>query len=155
MAAALYSLAAWAVRPGFYDGPAAPFYAYVSPPPVLALLNVAPTKGSGVVGVGGGKVTTHDQPIAQAAITIPQRALTGPTPIEITPYAPPSGTGGVSLTGNVYCITAAADLGGRAGVTLLVPASQPFPSAMYYASDRAASTWAATAARRSPPSRRC
>jgi hypothetical protein len=139
-AAAVYSLAAWSVRPGFYDGPAGPFYAYVSPPPIVAAINVPPTSGSGDVGAAGGDVTTRDQPIAQAGIHIPRGALPGPATIQISPSAPPTAEG-VTLTGNVYCITATTELGAAATVTLLVPVAQAFPSAMYFAPNREEPAW--------------
>jgi hypothetical protein len=126
-ACALYVLAAWSVRPGFYDCCAAPQYDYVSPPPDLAPYNTAPTSGSGDVGASGGVVTTHDQPIAQAGF----RVDSGPAHIDIQPYAVPH-PHGITLEGNVYCVTSDAALG-SVQVILLVPPTEPFPTAMYKA----------------------
>lgn len=131
-ATALYVLAAWAVKPGFYDGAPTPGYDYVSPPPYLAPGNIQPTSGSGTVGAAGGVVTTKDQPINQAGVRVPAGALPGPATIRIQPYAPPR-PGGTTLEGNAYCVTADHPLnsGSSVQVTLLVPANEPFPSAMY------------------------
>jgi hypothetical protein len=136
-ACALYAIAAWSVRPGFYDGLPGPQYAYVAPPPVLAAGNVAPTSGSGDLTASGGFVDTHDQPISQAAITVPAGALAGPAHVDIAPSAPPH-VAGITLEGNVYCITSSTPLseGTTAQVSLLVPPTEPFPSAMYFAPDQ-------------------
>jgi len=135
----LYAGAAWVVRPGFYEGFPAPNYDYVSPPQDVAPFNIPPTSGSGDVGPSGGVVTTHDQPIAQAGISVPAGALASPTHVDIQPFAPPH-PASVTLEGNVYCITAATALNAPARVTLLVPPTEPFPTAMYLAPDRTG-TW--------------
>ena len=134
VASALYATAAWAVKPGFYDGPGAPQYDYVSPPADLAPFNVQPTSATGHLGPAGGEVTTRDQPFAQAGVRVPPGALTGQTVIHIKPYAPPH-PGTVRLEGNAYCIDADSQLqpGATLGVTLLVPPNEPFPTAMYSA----------------------
>jgi hypothetical protein len=134
-----YACAAWVVRPGFYDGFPAPNYDYVSPPQDVAPFNMLPTSGSGDVSPSGGVVTTHDQPIAQAGITVPAGALASPTHVDIKPFAPPR-PASVTLEGNVYCITATATPSAPARVTLLVPPTEPFPTAMYFAADRTG-TW--------------
>jgi hypothetical protein len=126
-ACAFYVLAAWSSRPGFYDGFPAPQYDYVSPPPDLAPYNTAPTSGSGDVGARGGVVTTHDQPIAQAGV----RVGSGPAQIEIKPYAVPHPQG-ITLEGNVYCVTASPSTG-PLDVSLLIPPTEPFPTAIYVA----------------------
>jgi hypothetical protein len=129
-ACALYVLVAWSVKPGFYDCCAAPQYDYVSPPPDLAPYNTPPTSGSDDVGAAGGVVTTRDQPIAQAAV----RVGSGPAHIEIQPYAV-SHPQGITLEGNVYCVASGAALG-SVQLSLLVPPTEPFPSAMYEAPSR-------------------
>lgn len=129
-ACVLYVLAAWSVRPGFYDGFPTPQYDYVSPPPDLAPTNTSPTSGSGDVGAGGGVVATRDQPIAQAAV----RVGSGPAHIDIQPYAVPHPQG-ITLEGNVYCFVSDA-AGGPFQVSLLVPPTEPFPSAVYEAPSR-------------------
>ena len=141
-AAAAYVVAAWSVRPGFYDGPAAPNYAYVSPPPVVAAINVAPTSGSGTVGAAGGVVTTRDQPVAQAAVYISKAGLPGSTEIQIKPSAPPPPRD-VTLTGNVYCFSGTNELapGVPARIVLLLPVYQPSPDAMYFAASPDAFAW--------------
>jgi hypothetical protein len=133
-AAALYVAAAWLVRPGFYDGLAAPQYDYVSPPSDLAAFNVQPTSGTGQVASAGGVVTTRDQPVAQAGVRVPPGALSVQTIIEIRPYAPPH-PANVKLEGNAYCVTGITPLnaGKSLQVTLLVPPTEPFPTAMYRA----------------------
>jgi hypothetical protein len=134
LAAALYAIAAWSVKPGFYDCCAGPTYAYVSPPPILAPGNVTPAAGSAEL-TDGGTVATRDQPTPQAAIQVPKGALPGPATIRITPLAPRAQAGPVTITGNVYCVTASSELnpGARVGVRLLVPPYQPLPNAIYYA----------------------
>jgi hypothetical protein len=133
-ASVFYVLAAWAVRPGFYDGLAAPQYDYVAPPPDLAAFNVQPTSGEGKVGPPGGVVATRDQPIAQAGVRMAAGALSAPATIQIKPFKPPQ-PASVKLEGNAYCISADEPLnaGAKVEVTLLVPPNEPFPTAMYRA----------------------
>lgn len=133
-AAALYVIAAWMVAPGFYDGAPVPQYDYVSPPPELAPFNIKPTSGSGVLGPAGGFVGTKDQPEAQAGIKVPPHALSAETSIGLRPFAPPHNVPGIRLVGNAYCINSTPDMGGATvQVSLLIPPSEPFPSAMYEA----------------------
>ena len=129
----MYALVAWSVKPGLYDCCAAPNYDYVSPPPLLAPGNVQPTSGSGTLAVSGGVVATRDQPSPQATIQVPPGALITSAAIAIDPLAPPSASAGVTITGNVYCVTSTADLkpGTEAVVRLAVPPYQPFPNAMF------------------------
>jgi hypothetical protein len=152
-AAGLYVLAAWAARPGFFDGVPVPKYAYVSPPAYLAPDNVAPRAGAGDLRVGAdgvvaaATISTADQPTPQASISFARGALVAPAggsepPLAITPHAPPRATA-VTLTGNVYCVTTQAALasGARARVVLFVPPAQPFPDAMYDGASSDATAW--------------
>jgi hypothetical protein len=138
-----YVLAAWSVRPGFYDCCAAIQYDYVSPPPLLAQGNIQPTSGSGTIGPAGGIVTTRDQPSPQAVIDVPKGSIATSTEVKITPYAPTGGVPGVKLEGNVYCVTAGSSLqpAARVQVSLLVPPAEPFPNAMFR-SPSLAGSWA-------------
>jgi len=152
-AAALYVLAAWAARPGFFDGAPVPQYAYVSPPAFLAPGNVPARPAAGTVPVGADVVSaaatiaTPDQPTPQAAVSfgrgalVPPRGATGIS-VAITPEAPPKPTS-TTLTGNVYCVTTEAVLasGARVRVVLFVPPAQPFPDAVYGAATADASAW--------------
>ena len=142
LATTLYVVVAWSVRPGFYDGPVAPNYAYVSPPPIVAPGNVAPTSGSGTLGPAGGSVATRDQPTPQAEMDVPPNGVPVQTQIHITPYAP-SRSGAVTLTGNVYCVTATSPLatGAVATVKLLYPVFQAPPDAMYFADASDSPAW--------------
>jgi hypothetical protein len=149
LATAVYVLAAWSVRPGFYDGVGAPQYAYVNPPPYQATVNVQPTSGHGILGlrpdgtVAGGSVKTADQPVAQASMAIPAGALAPPSSppvtIAIAPYDVPAHVPGVTLIGNMYCFTANTTFNaGRHGtVALMWPADRPAASGVYFAVDPA------------------
>jgi hypothetical protein len=152
-ASVVYAVAAWSVRPGFYDGYGAPQYDYFNPPSYDATSNTPPTSGSGELQVRpdgtveGGVIATRDQPIAQAAIYVSRGALQpppsgGPVSFQITPYDVPRHVPVITLVGNVYCITANTTIaqGQKARVALMQPADQPLASAVYRATDRDA-TW--------------
>jgi hypothetical protein len=148
-ASAIYAVAAWGVRPGFYDGLGAPQYDYVNPPSIDVPTNVAPTSGSGDLQVlsdgtvEAGVIATRDQPIAQAAIYLTKGALQPPpaggmVSVQIVPYDVPAQVPVITLIGNVYCFTANTTFvpGQKATVALMQPADKPAASAMYEASDR-------------------
>lgn len=149
LATVLYVVAAWMVKPGFYDCCAAPQYDYVSPPALLAGGNIQPTSGTGTLAIGadgrvdGGLVATNDQPQPQAKLFIAPGNLVppaggGPVQIDIKPFAPAQ-TSGVTVDGNVYCATANTTFqsGQAAMIALSVPPYGPFATTIYYSHSHA------------------
>jgi len=149
LACALYVVVAWSVKPGFYDCCAAPQYDYVSPPPLLAAGNIQPSSGSGELQVradgtvSGGQVATTDQPMPQANLfivggTLVAPASGGPVVVHVTPYAPPPQTDGVSLQGNVYCVTANTSFKPQQQglLALSVPPYGPLATTIYFSPAR-------------------
>ncbi len=139
LAAAAYVLAAWSVRPGFYDGLAPPSpYRWVSPPPSLAAGNQAPLSGHGVDPVLGGSTapfTTYTNDGQVIVSFLPASFKIGPdtkqVTIKITPEASyPAPTGFTPAT-NVYLVTADAPLAKAALIQLQYSNAVPAPSYLY------------------------
>ena len=139
-AAAAYAVAAWAVRPGFFDGtaPSEP-YRWVSPPPALARTNQAPLPGHGSLGLGrdgktvdaGSVFSGENQP--QASISFLPGSFPAPVTIDIKPEASFPETTGLQCETNVYLITATQPLKSEALVTLRFSDAVPAPSDVYRA----------------------
>lgn len=149
LAAAGYTLAAWSVAPGFYDGIAPPQpYRWMSPPPQLARDNQPPLPGSGSVAVAGnglvnpGTVFTQD---GQASISFVPGAFQTPpdrsrVTIEIKPVATFPDPGQVQVATNVYCFTSSSPLAAGKDVLITLHYSDqlPAPGDVYgYESQRA------------------
>ncbi len=150
-AASVYLVAAWMVAPGFYDGfaPQQP-YAWTSPPPQLALGNVAPRSGHAVFNVIGGvsdagSVFTDDGcPLncsPQAVIGFLPGAFdaTGKTSVtvDIKPVSTFPSPTGLHFSTNVYLISANAPVrpDKAANLELRYSDQVPAPSFMYLAVD--------------------
>jgi hypothetical protein len=140
----LYVLVAWSVAPGFYDGFETPQYAYVSPPPIPGRINVPPKSGAGELAIGkdgkviGGIVHTRDQPQPQTTVVVIGGTMApppggGPVSIQITPYAIQGQPSGITLEGNIYCITANTTLlpQAEALLSLYAPPNEPPPTTIY------------------------
>lgn len=148
-AAVVYSLGAWLVAPGFFDGlaPAAP-YRWVSPPPDLRSSNQGPTSGRTTIAVQGGlaqggHLLTPDQ---QAAITFPSQSFqvpAGGSPIvlEIKPVATYPSLGSIVPAGNVYLISASTRLTGPVVVTLRYGSQQFGPPSQLFTAPSSAGPW--------------
>lgn len=145
LAAAAYVLAAWAVRPGFFDGsaPTEP-YRFVSPPPALAHMNQPPLPGHGTLRVNpatnqvdpGSVFTSENQPQASLSVlpaSFPPPAGKAAVSIDIKPSASFPATTGLQCQTNVYLITASAPLEKEALVTLRFSDAVPAPSDVYRA----------------------
>ena len=142
LAVVAYTLAAWAVAPGFYDGiaPQQP-YRWVSPPPPFAATNQPPLPGHATVKVGAagtvdaGSASTQD---GQAALsftpgTFAVPADRSPVTIDVTPQPTFPNPGAVNLATNVYCVTGTSPLaqGKSALVTLQFSSQLSAPSDVY------------------------
>lgn len=149
VAAFAYLVAAWAVRPGFYDGfqPPSP-YCFVSPPPQVQNCQGRATGGKQSVSVTNGvvdpgSVFTQD---GQAELSFRPGAFAPPqgasqVTISIQPVATYPDTTGIKLLTNVYRITADAALNSQGAlVTLQYSADQPAPSFVYMSSGSGAWT---------------
>jgi len=137
-----YSLAAWAVAPGFYDGIAPPQpYRWVSPPPQFRASNQPPLTGHATVRVASnglvdpGSVFTQD---GQAALSfVPGTFVTPPdrsaVTIDIRPQATNPDPSPVRMVTNTYCITATSPLvaGKDPLVTLQFSGSVAQPNDVY------------------------
>jgi len=141
LAVIAYTVAAWMVAPGFYDGfgPQAP-YNWTCPPP-QAGANQKPTSGHLDIKVIGGvsdanSAFTND---AQIVIGFLPGAVdaTGKTTIsvDITPLPTCPQPPGIRFVTNVYLVTANAPLVKPAHVVMLYSNLVAAPSAIYHAAD--------------------
>ena len=137
VAAAVYTVAAWMVAPGFYDGfgPQQP-YNWVCPPP-QAGANLKPSSGHLVINVIGGvsdanSAFTNDGQIVIGFLPGAFDA-TGKTSItvDITPLATCPNPQGVKLVTNVYQITADAPLKQQANLEMVFSNLLPAPIDIY------------------------
>lgn len=143
LAAAAYALAAWAVRPGFYDGLAPPSpYRWVSPPPSLAAGNQAPLGGQGQVPVLGGSsapFTTYTSDGQVIISFLPASFKIGPDTKNITvrikPVSDYPAPSGFTPATNVYLVQADAPLVKQALIQLQYSNAVPAPSFLYGAPD--------------------
>jgi hypothetical protein len=139
LAAVAYAVAAWSVRPGFYDGLAPPSpYRWESPPPSLAAGNQPPLSGHAVDPVLGGSTapfTTYTQDGQVIISFLPASFNIGPgqsgVTIRIEPvatYPPPTG---FTPATNVYLVTADTPLAKGALIQLGYSNAVPAPSYLY------------------------
>lgn len=139
LAAAAYALAAWSVRPGFYDGLAPPSpYRWVSPPPSLAAGNQQPLRGHAVIPVVGGESAafttyTSDGQVILSFVPGAFQVSPGQTgvTVKIEPeatYPPPTG---FTPATNVYLVTTDAPLVKAALIQLTYAAGVAAPSYLY------------------------
>jgi hypothetical protein len=144
--AAAYTVAAWSVAPGFYDGfqPAVPYH-WVAPPPQFAKGNTPPAAGRAAIKVAANgqseaaTVTTDDplQPQCLLSVTpgtfqsTPDRSLVvvDIKPVAAFPPPPP----GIKFLTNVYLVTASQPLVKDAFITLSYSDGQPAPGTIYRA----------------------
>jgi len=142
-AVALYTLAAMAVRPGFFDGfTAQEPYRFVSPPPCCIHNNVAPAAGHLTLKVGtngqtdpGSVFTNENSPqailsVLPGAFDDPDRA---PVTVDITPEASYPDLAGLQCATNVYLFKASRPLKLDALVTLRYSDQVPAPSDIWTA----------------------
>ncbi len=139
-AAAVYLVAAWMVRPGFYDGfgPPQP-YNWTCPPP-QAGANQKPSPGHVDVKVidGVSDANSAFTPDGQAVIGFLPGAFdaAGKTVItvDVVPLSYCPQPSGIRLVTNVYCITASARLVKPSSLVLRYSNLMPDPSDVYSAS---------------------
>ncbi len=140
-AVAVYSLAAWAVAPGFYDGfgPASP-YNWTCPPP-QAGANQKPGSGSVVINVVNGVSDANSAFTGDGQVVIGFLPgafdATGRTSItvNITPLSTCPRPAGIQFVTNVYQISATAPLVKQANLVLRYSNLMPAPTDVYQASD--------------------
>ena len=155
LATLAYVLAAWAVKPGFYDGFGPPSsYRWIDPPPEFRAGNLPPAEGSGLVRLDdshqrtsyGVAITGEDPP--QAIVLFGEGAFVPPSdgggiPVAIKAAAGHPGPTGVRLVTNVYCVSAgSASLtsGADVKVSLLYAGGVPDPSSIFE-QDPGGETW--------------
>lgn len=142
-AGALYTVAALAVPPGFFDGfnPPQP-YRWVKPPPCCTHNNQPPLPGHLVVKVGGNGQTDPgtaftDEPSPQASLSFLPGAFDDPdrqpVTIDITPATTFPDTGGLQCATNVYLFKAGRPLKLDALVTLRYSDQVPAPGDIWTA----------------------
>ena len=155
-AAVFYAVAAWSVRPGFYDGfaPPAP-YNFVNPPAQVKATNKPPLAGSATVKVINNVVQpasafTQD---AQAQLSWVPGAFDPPSDggslvVGIKPVtSPPPNPSSFTLVSNVYQFTANSKLAKEANLALTFSDQLPTPSSLYHADD--AGHWTAVVSNQS------
>ena len=138
-AAAVYTVAAWMVAPGFYDGfgPAAP-YNWVCPP-AQAGSNIKPSSGHLSINVIGGVSDANSAFTNDGQIVIGflpgAFSATGKSSIsvDITPLTTCPNPPGVKLVTNVYQITADATLKQPANLEMVFSNLLPAPNNIYIA----------------------
>lgn len=146
MAVVCYTLAAWSVLPGFYDGIAPPRpYRWLSPPPQAASDNQVPLAGHGSITVARdgrvnpGTVVTQDGQFSLAFDAGGFVTPTGGAPVSvgIVPQRSFPHPGRIILVTNVYCITSNSSLarGHDALVTMQYSSLLPAPSDVYESVD--------------------
>ena len=140
-ATAAYAVAAWSVKPGFYDGfaPTNPYH-WVSPPPQLQAGNQQPASGHLVVSSSGGSsqaigAATDD---GQAQLLVPKNGFqlgadTKQVVIDIKPVAVYPPLTGFRVETNVYLITTTAPLAQPATVMLRYAVEVAPPLDVYFA----------------------
>jgi hypothetical protein len=145
-AAAAYTVAAWSVAPGFYDGfgGAVPYH-WVNPPPQFANGNQQPAPGHDSIKIGAGgqsepaTVPTDDPFAPQCLLSLTPGALQtapdrSPVVVDIKPVAAfPPPPAGIKFLTNVYVVTASQPLVKDAIVTLSFSDGQPAPTTIYRA----------------------
>jgi hypothetical protein len=143
LAAAVYTVAAFAVAPGFYDGFAPPqAYRWLKPPPGIQHTG-QPQSGSGQLKVAsngqvdpGSVFTNDDQPqavmsaIAGAFQAPPDRS---PVTVTIKPVDSYPATSGLNCVTNVYQVSASSRLVKDVLITLRFSDAVPAPSDIYRA----------------------
>jgi hypothetical protein len=152
LAAAGYTLAAWPVQPGFYDGigGCSPVpYRWTSPPPALSGGNLKPLSGHATARVIGGETQgvfafTDDN---QVQLSVPAAGFTVPSgatvvTISIDPVSTYPDVTDFTVSTNVYRITAGAPLAKEAHIVLQYSDQLAAPSTIYTADD-GGSTWRA------------
>jgi hypothetical protein len=144
-AVAGYTVAAWSVAPGFYDGFAPVPYHWVSPPPQFAHNNTPPAPGrAGIKLDRSGQsepatVATNDDLQPQCLLSVVPGAFLAPPSgsaiqVDIKPVAAfPAPPAGVRFLSNVYLVTASQPLVKDAYLTLSYSDGQPAPSSVYRA----------------------
>ena len=143
LAAVIYLVAAWTVKPGFYDGvqPSQP-YNFVCPPVAPgADSGVKPSSGHLTIKVVNGvsdanSVSTGD---GQAVFGFLPGAfdVTGKSSVtvDITPVNPCPNPGGLHFATNTYLISASSTLVKGASLVMVYSNFELDPSYVYYASD--------------------
>jgi hypothetical protein len=142
-AAALYTVAAMAVRPGFFDGFSAQEpYRFVNPPPCCTHGNLQPQAGHLTVKVGtngqtdpGTAFTAENSPQASlsflpGAFDDPERV---PVTVDITPESTYPDLGSLQCATNVYLFKASKPLKLEALITLRYSDQVGAPSEIWYA----------------------
>jgi hypothetical protein len=151
--AAAYTVAAWSVAPGFYDGfqPAVPYH-WVAPPPQFAKGNTPPAAGRGAIKVAANgqseaaTVLTDDPLAPQCLLSVIPGAFQSsperpPVVLDIKPVAAfPAPPPGIKFLTNVYLVTASQPLVKDAIITLSYSDGQPAPSTIYRA-DQSGEGW--------------
>ena len=140
VAAGLYSVTAWQVGPGFYDGfaPPADTYRWVRPPDGITGNGETPLPGSAALlvssdrtRVAAGAAATGDKP-PQAQLAIPAGSFNAPSAamveVDLTPSAAPGRPDNAVIVGNLYCVTATASLARDAELQLSLRYSDQLPS---------------------------
>ena len=142
-AAALYTVAAMAVRPGFFDGFSAQEpYRFVNPPPCCTHGNLQPQAGHLTVKVGSNGQT--DPGTAFTAENSPQASLSFlpgafddpdrvPVSVDITPESTYPALGSLQCATNVYLYKASRPLKLEALITLRYSDQIGAPSDIWYA----------------------
>ena len=137
----VYTLAAWNVGPGFYDGfgPPQP-YNFTCPPP-QAGANTKPSSGHLTIKVINGVSDANSAFTDDGQIVIGFLPgafdVTGKTSVsvDITPLDSCPKIAGLTFVTNVYCIVADAPLVKDSSLTLAYSNLEPDPSAVYEAPD--------------------
>ena len=140
-AAALYSMAAWTVAPGFYDGIGPPQpYNFTCPPP-QAGANTKPSSGHVDIKVINGVSDANSAFTDDGQIVLGflpgSFDVTGKTSIsvDITPLDTCPQPSGLQFVTNVYHVVASAPLVKAATLTLRYSNLEPDPSGVYETSD--------------------
>lgn len=150
LSAAGYTLVAWSVQPGFYDGigGCSPVpYRWMSPPPALSGGNLKPLSGHVTIRVINGEsqgvfAFTDDNQVQVSVPAAGFKVAAGTTSvtIDIEPVSTYPSPSGFTISTNVYKVTATSPLQKEAHVVIQYPDQLAAPSTVYTA-DEGGTAW--------------
>lgn len=138
-AAAVYAIAAWGVRPGFYDGtcPSVSNYLWLVPPPGVKPTRPPAPAHTDTNNSRGPYFAATTDPNVQAQLSWVPNAFDAPSTasvsVDVKPVNACPAPSGIRFTTNVYQVSTSARLVKDANLRLVLPGDQPTATTMFRA----------------------
>ena len=138
-AVALYAVAAWGVRPGFYDGtcPSVSNYLWLVPPPGVKPTRPPAPAHTETNNSRGPYFAATSDPNVQAQLSWVPNAFDAPSTatvsVDVKPVNACPAPSGIRFTTNVYQVSTSARLVKDANLRLVLPGDQPTATTMFRA----------------------